>query len=323
MISTTLRAPVYDDMEESTRIMRNILRDFIDPSEAPQTVAPWLGTPDELLGWFAAVKPETAFMATIDLHDNRYPDLSRFNHPEVGTDNGELTGWRVAEHILFPKMLSDEIEAKPPIVFTSSRKNVLESAQEEFEDSDLLEALQGAGIKVTFLEKPLKENSDAAKSYRRHVTGLIRDEIEASRIFDDPLSELGISGREFDHKSAALGLQEFWMLTDEEFSRVLFFDDVSGWAAFKEKDINPATHHWRDHVELLFSLKSRLSGLKPDVSERMAYERVWIRQKTSTLGGLSPLDVLMSGSMKKLESLIAYIENVEFSVDYWTRTDHH
>lgn len=321
LISNELKAPIYDDQEESTHIMQSIIQEYVDPDEAPQTVAPWLSRPDLLVDWLRSAEAESTLQTTIDLHDNRYMDLSDFGFPEIGTNNGEFTGLRVAEKVIIPEILDGRISVRRPIVFTSSKADVLRTAKDEFAQGEIGQRALNDGLQIEFLDKPLDDRTEAARAFRRHVVSVIRSEIERLQLYEDPLTELGIDRATFDAFEAALGLKEFWKLSDQEMAAVLFFHDAGDWSAFAAGTA-PMTEHWRGHVELLYNLKARLSGLKPSsVDDRRRYEEAWLRKVQPSLGDLAPLDILMTGSTRKLETLIAFIENVEIDPAYWRHHD--
>jgi hypothetical protein len=69
----------------------------------------------------------------------------------------------------------------------------------------------------------------------------------------------------------------------------------------------------------LFSLKSRLSGLKRHAphEERMAYDRAWLRTPRADLAGAAPLHLLLEGKPEYVDMLLNYFEGIEVDRTSW------
>jgi hypothetical protein len=281
---------------------------------------PWMGTPEEFVEWMSRDHKAPPMLGVLDLHDSQYTDLRKFNHPKIGTDGGQLTGWRVAEHVVMPLMLDGGIRCPTPLIMVSSKDDALGRAREEAAHSEVAHKFQTAGYSIAFLHKPQRNDDLDARAFRRTVVNLAKKRITREGLFEDPLFELGIDPKNFDHLAFLNGIQKLWGLTDIEMAALLLFERPDEYAAFRSGSFRPTTRHWRRHSELLFGLKSRLSGLKRQSSyaERAQYDQLWLKKKRPALDNHSPLEILLKGDMKKLDMLIAFLEGVEIERSYWS-----
>jgi hypothetical protein len=311
--------PVYDDNEGQTRPIREILSAIVGTSQDEEDPTPWIESPEALLAWMNKAHKAEPIFGILDLHDAQYADLSRFKLPNVGTEGGQLTGWRFAEYVLMPAILKHQIRYSIPLVFVSSRAEALDRAKDEAASSPIAEDFRKAGLGLSFLSKPQHTDGHDARALRRELLRLATDRLEQIGLFSEPLFELGFVESDFDHLVFIVGIQKIWDLSDREMAHILLFEQVRDFAKFREDKLIPTTGHWRRHAELLFSLKSRLSGLKQRAGyeERQAYDRKWLRTPRVDLFGCTPLTILLTGETKFVDMLINYVEGVEVDRRIW------
>lgn len=311
-------APVYDDQVNSTLATRAVLAGIVGgESDGPQV--PWLSSGKKLVDWLGQSHSSEPMVAVIDLHDKRLQDLKEFGKATIGTNRGEIAGWQLAAHVIVPMMLSGEIPYKIPLIFVSGQPHSLDLARDALAHFPLAQECANLGIDLSVLAKPHRQDDPDARALRRHVIGLARGTVTENGRFGNPLFELGIPETHFDHLGCLTGLQTFWGLSDADMVRLIQLENPADYPAFKSGDKESVTSHWRRHVELLWALKSRLSGLKQTETSirRREYEQVWLRTPRESLAGRSPLEILLSGDIQKLDNLIAYVEGVDVSPYVW------
>jgi len=323
-------APVYDDNEGQTVPMRHLLANLVgqkaDPYSDEEDPTPWINSPEHLLDWMRQVHIAPPILNVLDLHDSNYLDLNSFGE-NIGTEGGELTGWRFAEHVLIPEILERKINYRVPLIFVSSQPSALMMAREEAAHSENARKYRDLGLSLTFLAKPQKEDDLDARAFRRETMRLAFERLEEGGLLKSPLMELGIAREDFDHFAFVRGIQQLWGLTDHEMARVLYFQGNAAqgtspeveFQAFQKRQEMPPTAHLADHIERLFSLKSRLSGLKRHAphEERMAYDRAWLRTPRADLAGAAPLHLLLEGKPEYVDMLLNYFEGIEVDRTSW------